>query len=72
VKEGTFLVGMGDTFDLEKTKAMKQGDKGTVPANMHHFGSAEGATIVAVSAKGPFALTYVNPADDPRKKGVTP
>ena len=51
---------------------MKQGDKGTVPANMHHFGSAQDATIVAVSAKGPFALTYVNPADDPRKKGLMP
>jgi hypothetical protein len=31
---------MGDTFDLKKAKPMKQGDQGTVPANMHHFGSA--------------------------------
>jgi quercetin dioxygenase-like cupin family protein len=72
VKEGVFLVGMGDTFDLKKTNPMKKGEKGSVPANMHHFGSAQGATIVAVSARGPFALTYVNPADDPRKKGSTP
>ncbi len=68
VKEGTFLVGMGDTFDLTKAKPMKKGDKGSVPANMHHFGSAQGATIVAVSARGPFAMTYVNPADAPQKK----
>ena len=72
VKEGTFLVGMGDTLDPKKTGPMKQGDKATVPANTHHFGIARGATIVAVSAKGPFALTYVNPADDPRKKPSTP
>jgi quercetin dioxygenase-like cupin family protein len=72
VKEGTFLVGMGDTFDPKKTSPMKKGDKATVPATTHHFGIARGATIVAVSARGPFALTYVNPADDPRQKGSTP
>ena len=72
VKEGTFLVGMGDTFDPKKTSPMKQGEKKSVPANTHHFGIAQGATIVAVSAKGPFALTYVHPADDPRKKGSKP
>jgi quercetin dioxygenase-like cupin family protein len=72
VKEGTFLVGMGDTLDPKKTGPMKQGDKATVPANAHHFGIARGATIVSVSARGPFALTYVNPADDPRKKPSTP
>jgi quercetin dioxygenase-like cupin family protein len=72
VKEGTFLVGMGDTLDPKKTSPMKQGDKATVPANTHHFAIARGATIVAVSARGPFALTYVNPADDPRNKPSTP
>ena len=72
VKEGTFLVGMGDTFDPKKTSPMNQGEKRSVPANTHHFGIAQGATIVAVSAKGPFALTYVHPADDPRKKGSKP
>lgn len=67
VKEGTFLVGMGDTLDLKKTKPMERGDKASVPANMHHFAIARGATIVAVSARGPFAMTYVNPADNPVK-----
>ena len=72
VKEGTFLVGMGDKLDPKKTSPMKPGDKATVPANTHHFAIARGATIVAVSARGPFALTYVNPADDPRNKPSTP
>jgi quercetin dioxygenase-like cupin family protein len=67
VKKGTFLVGMGDQFDLSKTKTMKKGDSGKVPADHHHFAEAKGATIVSVSAKGPFAMTYVNPADDPSK-----
>ena len=72
VKEGVFLVGMGDTFDPKKAKPMNKGDKGSVPANMHHFGIAQGETIVAVSARGPFAMTYVNPADDPQTKPSTP
>jgi quercetin dioxygenase-like cupin family protein len=66
VKEGTFLVGMGDTLDLAKTKTLKAGDKGTIPAKEHHYAAAQGATVVSVSAMGPFAMTYVNPADDPQ------
>ncbi|MEO8199675.1 MAG: cupin domain-containing protein [Gemmatimonadota bacterium] len=67
VKQGTFLVGMGDVFDASKTRAMKPGEEGTVPANGHHFAQAQGETIVSVAAIGPFAMTYINPPDDPRK-----
>jgi quercetin dioxygenase-like cupin family protein len=72
VKQGTFLVGMGDKFDVAQTKPMKVGDKGQLPAGAHHFAEAKGATIVAVSAMGPFAMTYVNPADDPTKQAPKP
>ena len=67
VKKGTFLVGMGDTFDVKSTKPMKVGDKGSIPAQMHHFATAKSATIVSVTAMGPFGMTYVNPADNPQK-----
>jgi quercetin dioxygenase-like cupin family protein len=67
VKKGTFLVGMGDSLDVAKTQAMKVGDKGQVPAKAHHYAATKGATIVSVTAMGPFAMTYVNPADDPQK-----
>ena len=36
---------------------------------MHHYAEAKGKTVVQVSAMGPFAMTYVNDADDPPKKG---
>jgi quercetin dioxygenase-like cupin family protein len=72
VKEGTFLYGRGDVFDVAKTKPMRVGDKGTIPAAMHHFATARGPTIVAVSAVGPFAMTYVNRADDPQHPAGTP
>jgi quercetin dioxygenase-like cupin family protein len=72
VKQGTFLYGMGDVFDVTKTKTMRVGDKGNIPATMHHFATAQGPTIVAVSAMGPFVLTYVNPADDPQMPAAKP
>jgi quercetin dioxygenase-like cupin family protein len=72
VKEGLFLYGMGDTFDVSKTKPMKPGEKGSIPAQMHHFATAKEATIVTVSAMGPFAMTYVNPKDDPSKQATNP
>jgi len=72
VKQRTFLYGMGDVFDVAKTKHMRVGDKGTIPATMHHFATAQGPTIVAVSSMGPFALIYVNPADDPQVHAAKP
>lgn len=67
VKKGTFLVGMGDKLDLAATKGMQAGDTGSIPANMHHFAVTKRATVVEVSAMGPFAMTYVHPEDDPTR-----
>ena len=72
VRKGTLLVGMGDTFDASQAKPMKAGDKGSLPANAHHFAAAKGATVITVTAMGPFAMTYVNPADDPQHHVAKP
>jgi len=72
VKKGTLLVGMGNTFDVSKAKPMQVGDSGSIPANAHHFAAVKGATFITVSAMGPFAMTYVNPADDPQKAAAKP
>ena len=68
IVSGAFLVGMGDALDAAKTKKLAAGDTGTIGAKMHHFAIAPVATEISVRAEGPFAITYVNPADDPRKK----
>jgi mannose-6-phosphate isomerase-like protein (cupin superfamily) len=65
---GEFQVGMGDALDASKTMKMAPGDTGTIGAKKHHFAIAGPATEVRIRAEGPFAMTYVNPADDPRKK----
>jgi hypothetical protein len=68
VLAGTFNVGMGKAFDAATAKPFAVGGYGTMPANMAHYASATGETIVQVHGLGPFALTYVNPSDDPTKK----
>jgi quercetin dioxygenase-like cupin family protein len=65
VIEGTFLVGMGSTFDKAKMMTLPRGAFASAPAQHPHYAEARGATVVQVHAIGPFALTYVNPADAP-------
>ena len=67
VISGTFSMGMGDKLDPAKSKAFPAGSFAVAPAKVNHFAFAKGAAIVEVSAIGPFAMTYVNPADDPTK-----
>jgi quercetin dioxygenase-like cupin family protein len=66
--QGTFLVGMGDKVDTKSAMVLKAGDFASAPAGHHHYAVARGHTIVQVHAMGPFALTYVNAADDPTHK----
>lgn len=67
VISGTFLVGMGKTFDAAHAMTLGAGGFVTAPAHEAHFAQARDVTIVQVHALGPFALTYVNPADTPRQ-----
>jgi quercetin dioxygenase-like cupin family protein len=70
VIEGTFQVGMGDKVEKSKTTSVPVGGFVVAGAGQHHYGIAKGRTIVQVNLMGPFALTYVNPADDPTKKAA--
>jgi quercetin dioxygenase-like cupin family protein len=72
VKSGHFNYGMGDHFDMKAMKTMKPGDTGSLPANGHHYAMAQGHTVVEVGSTGPFAMTYVNPADDPQHAKAKP
>lgn len=65
---GTFNVGIGEKFDRAATKPMRAGTFGYWPPPMRHFAWTQGETILQLHGVGPWTLTYVNPADDPRKK----
>ena len=68
VISGTFALGMGDKFDKAALKDLPAGGYAFLPAEMRHFAVATTAATVQVEGPGPFALTYVNPADDPSKR----
>jgi len=68
VIEGTFLVGMGEQFDASKLAELPSGTFGLIPPGMKHFARAKGVVVLQLHGTGPWGLTYVNPADDPRRR----
>jgi len=66
VISGSFHLGMGDKFDEASAQEMGPGSFAVLPAGMKHFGYVTGETVVQIHSEGPFAIKYVNPADDPR------
>lgn len=68
VISGTFYMGTGDTLDAAQTKALYAGSVAVMQPKTTHFAVTKDETVVQVHGVGPWAITYVNPADDPRKK----
>lgn len=68
VLSGTIALGMGETWDESKMQAVETGGLAVLPAEMRHSFLARTAATFQVHGMGPFALNYVNPADDPSKK----
>jgi quercetin dioxygenase-like cupin family protein len=66
VLSGDFHVGMGDKLDPAKSLVLRSGGFVEAPAKMNHYGWTEGGTVLQVHGQGPFSITYVNLADDPR------
>jgi quercetin dioxygenase-like cupin family protein len=65
VLAGTFLAGSGTQFVESQLLPLGQNGFISIPAEHAHFAMARGLTVVQVHAIGPFALTYVNAADNP-------
>jgi hypothetical protein len=68
VISGTFNMGAGDKLDMSKTQALPAGSVAIMQPRTNHFAWTGEETIVQVHGVGPWAINYVNPADDPRKK----
>lgn len=68
VISGTFHMGAGDKLDPSKTKPLSAGSVAIMQPKTHHFAWTKEETIVQVHGFGPWAINYVNPADDPRVK----
>jgi anti-sigma factor ChrR (cupin superfamily) len=68
VISGNFHIGMGDKLDAKQGIVLTAGGYAEAPAKMNHYAWATEPTVVQDHGQGPFAITYVNPADDPGKK----
>lgn len=68
VLSGTVALGMGETFDASALKDVPTGGYFVAPAAMRHFFMTRTAATIQVHGMGPFALNYVNPADDPSRQ----
>lgn len=68
VLAGTVALGMGDKFDEATLQDLPVGGFASLTPEMRHYFMAKTAATIQVHGIGPFAITYVNPADDPRTK----
>ncbi len=72
VLKGTFLMGMGESYDESKLQTMNVGNFTLIPKEMRHFATCKGETIVQVHGMGPFKVNWVNPADVPAAAATKP
>jgi quercetin dioxygenase-like cupin family protein len=66
VLEGTFYVGMGETFDASQATNLPAGTFAALEPGVRHFALTKGPTVIQLHGVGPWGLIYVNAADDPR------
>jgi hypothetical protein len=67
VLSGTFHLGQGNTVDRQAAQALPAGSYFSLAPKMTHYGVMKGETVVQLTSIGPWQITYVNAADDPRK-----
>lgn len=68
VLKGTFKVGMGEKFDRPAMTPLPTGTFAALEPGTRHFAESQGETIIQLHGVGPWGITYVNPADDPRQR----
>ena len=68
VIEGSLYMGMGEKIDEQNATELKTGGFSVMPLKTTHYAFTKAKCVIQVHAMGPFDVTYINPADDPRKK----
>ena len=68
VISGSFAMGTGEKFDEAAMMTMPAGGFALMKIGTKHFAMSKEGCVVQVHGVGPWGITYVNPADDPRKK----
>jgi quercetin dioxygenase-like cupin family protein len=68
VLSGSFNIGTGDKLDEKKGMLIRAGGYSYVAKGMTHYAWFTEETVLQLHGMGPQGITYVNAADDPRKK----
>jgi quercetin dioxygenase-like cupin family protein len=68
VISGHLRLGMGRLANKARTRILRAGSFSALGPNMPHFAFADEETVIQISTTGPWSLTYINPANDPRNK----
>ena len=68
VLSGTFYMGVGDKLDEKTSMALTPGSMMILQPKTHHFAWNKDEVIVQLNGTGPWGITYLNPADDPRNQ----
>ena len=68
VLEGEFYMGHGDNFNEATSSKMDVGGFAVMPAKFHHYAyTKDRQTVIQLHGMGPFDITYIDVANDPRK-----
>lgn len=68
VIKGSCYMGIGDKFDKKSAKMMPTGAFAVMKTGTHHYFFTNEECIIQLHGMGPWGITYINPADDPRNK----
>jgi len=68
VISGSLYMGMGDTVDKAASTRLPAGGFAVMPIGVQHYAWTAEATTIQLHGIGPWGITYVNPADDPRNQ----
>jgi quercetin dioxygenase-like cupin family protein len=68
IVSGTLNIGVGEKFDMGRTTALPPGSMLLMPPKMPHFAWTKEEVIFQLNVMGPWTVTYLNAADDPRKQ----
>ena len=68
VLSGTFHMGMGGKFDRASTQPVGPGDLMIMQPGTPHFAWTEGEVVLQLHGTGPWGVTYINAAEDPRNQ----
>lgn len=68
VISGLLHLGMGETVNMASAIELRPGSFIAIPSGHRHYAHSVGETVIQLHGMGPWTVTYVNRADDPRNR----